>query len=363
MTATGTSSSDEEHDGSSVPRKRFRVGENEPIDKSSSTNGSSSAATSIEPSSMSISSSSSTATVVEVAPKKNKLDLKYGFISMIGRRRVMEDAITAGVKLPDNGFEFFAAYDGHGGSRVSHACRDRLHYILEKEILDAKRKANNNNDNDNDNDNDNNSGNSVDWERVMVKCFSNMDDEVRREGNGVGGYEEVVERTAGSAAVAVIVGMEEVVVANCGDCRAILCNRGVTIPLSSDHKPDRPDEKKRIESAGGKILNWNGSRVQGVLATSRSIGDHGLKPFVIPEPEVTVYRRNEFDEFLVIATNGLWDVVSNEATCELVRKCLDGQIRGRFPGRDSVADAAAFLIELAIAKGSKDNISVIVVEL
>ncbi|PHT57874.1 putative protein phosphatase 2C 8 [Capsicum baccatum] len=334
-TTTTTSSGEDDF----VTEKRFCLRENEPIDKSSSNN--SIITTTVE-------SSSNTNTVVFSTESK---ELKYGFISMIGRRRVMEDAIKVGVRvrvrvMDNNEFMFFGVYDGHGGSRVSLACRERLHYIIEEELLELNRKEN---------DNDNN---RMDWEKVMMTSFSRMDEEVR----GVG-YEEDMGRTVGSSAMVVMVGKQVVVVANCGDCRTILCNRGVTIPLSHDHKADRPDEKKRVEAAGGKILNWKGSRVQGVLATSRSIGDHCLKPFVIPEPEVTVYKRNEWDEFLVIATNGLWDVVSNEVACEVVRKCLDGQIQRRFPERDSAADAAALLTELAIAKGSKDNISVIVVEL
>ncbi|KAK4728869.1 hypothetical protein R3W88_021857 [Solanum pinnatisectum] len=368
-TMTSTNSSEEDgaasvyrdQDGDFIPKKRFRLRENEPIDKSSS--NSSTTTNAIESSSM-----GSSSTVVKI-PHDN-IELKYGCISMIGRRRVMEDAIKASIKMANNEFVFFGAYDGHGGSRVSQACRDRLDYVLEEELLNAKRKLTNNNNNDDDNNDtdDNNSGNSsqVDWEKVIVTCFSKMDNEVMREGNGRAEYEEGrfedIRKTVGSAAaVVVIVGKEEIVMANCGDCRAILCSRGVAIPLSNDHKPDRPDEKKRVEAAGGKILNLNGSRVQGILATSRSIGDC-LKPFVIPEPEVTVYKRNELDEFIVIATDGLWDVVSDEVTCDVTRKSL-GQIRRKFPERDSAADAAALLAELAIAKGSKDNISVIVVEL
>ncbi|XP_004246100.1 protein phosphatase 2C 51-like [Solanum lycopersicum] len=356
---TSTNSSDEndaisayrDQDKDYNPKKRFCLRENEPIDKSSS--NSTTTNYTIELRSM-----GSSSTVVEI-PGDN-IELKYGCISMIGRRRVMEDAIKASIKMANNEFIFFGAYDGHGGSRVSHACRDRLDYVLEEELLNAKRKLMNNDDDGSDN------SNYVDWEKVMVKCFSKIDNEVMREGNWIAGYEEGryedVKKTVGSTAVVVMVGKEEIVVANCGDCRAILCSRGVAIPLSNDHKPDRPDEKKRVEAAGGKILNWNGSRVQGILATSRSIGDHCLKPFVIPEPEVTVYKRNELDEFIVIATDGLWDVVSNEVTCDVARKCLR-QIRRKFPERDSAADAAALLAELAIARGSKDNISVIVVEL
>lgn len=87
------------------------------------------------------------------------------------------------------------------------------------------------------------------------------------------------------------------------------------------------------------------------------------------KPEVTVNARSELDEFIVIATRGLWDVVSNEFACEVVRRCLTGQLRLRFPeecsgsGPSSAAEAATMLAELALARGSKHNIRVIVVEL
>ena len=55
-------------------------------------------------------------------------------------------------------------------------------------------------------------------------------------------------------------------------------------------------------------------------------GDQYLKPFVISEPEVTVSERTDSYEFIVIATDGLWDVFTNEAACEDVRKLFDGQI-------------------------------------
>eukprot|EP00967_Tisochrysis_lutea_P016721 scaffold18887_cov14-Tisochrysis_lutea.AAC.1 len=49
------------------------------------------------------------------------------------------------------------------------------------------------------------------------------------------------------------------------------------------------DSQERVEKAGGQVLYWNGHRVMGVLAMSRAIGDHGLRPYVIPEPEVSVH--------------------------------------------------------------------------
>ncbi|KAF9600040.1 hypothetical protein IFM89_002513 [Coptis chinensis] len=100
-------------------------------------------------------------------------------------------------------------------------------------------------------------------------------------------------------------------------------------------KPDRPDEMERVEAAGGRVINWNGYRVLRMLATSRSIGDQYFKPHVISVPEVA-------------------------------RHCRNGQIGRTFANSTKESDAAkaaAVLAELAMAQGSKDNISVVVIEL
>ncbi|GMH28093.1 hypothetical protein Nepgr_029936 [Nepenthes gracilis] len=280
--------------------------------------------------------------------------VSHGFASIMGRRRGMEDAvrIKIGFSVVDSRkFDFFGVYDGHGGARVAEACGERMHRILENEMDgEASKMAE--------------EGGGVNWEKLMARCFKKMDREV---GGGDGSEEDVEEMTVGSTAVMAVVGKEEVVVANCGDSRAVICRGGVAVPLSVDHKPDRPDELARIEAAGGRVINWNGPRVLGVLATSRSIGDHYLKPYVISNPEVSICSRTKDDEFLILATDGLWDVVSNELACQVVRRSLDGKIpRASLNGGvgSSLASAAAALLaELALARGSSDNISVVVVEL
>ncbi|CAB4302044.1 unnamed protein product [Prunus armeniaca] len=280
----------------------------------------------------------------------------YGVVSVQGRRKVMEDAVRAEVGFPVNGsrgkFDFFGVYDGHGGADVARACRDRMHEVV-AEAVELERIKNNKKD-----------PVDWDWERVMEVCFGKMDEEV----SGI-----AAARTVGATAVVAVVTEDQVVVGNCGDCRAVLSRGGVALALSSDHKPDRVDELKRIEAAGGKIINWNGNRVLGVLATSRSIGDKYMRPYVISKPEVTVTKRTEEDEFLILASDGLWDVISNEVACKVVNKCLDGRIRRiSIHGEDhhhdhvrshSTSEAAAVLADLAMARGSKDNISVIVVAL
>ncbi|KAI3757712.1 hypothetical protein L6452_05255 [Arctium lappa] len=271
--------------------------------------------------------------------------------SVIGRRREMEDAVMVELGFFEDDekgrrkFDFYGVYDGHGGSRVAYACRDRLHKVVAAEMKGGRTAA------------------EMNWEEVMVESFSKMDDEVN-ETDLVG--------SMGSTAVVAVVGDEEIVVANCGDSRAVLSRGGAAVPMSNDHKPDRPDELERIEHSGGRVIDWNGQRVWGILATSRSIGDKQLKPYVIAKPEVIVHKRDGIEEFMILATDGLWDVMSNDLACHIVRKCLDGRIFRRRSQQMNATmkenklratNAATVLTELAIARGSKDNISVIVMNL
>ncbi|KAI3907259.1 hypothetical protein MKW92_005144 [Papaver armeniacum] len=293
--------------------------------------------------------------------------LSHGSVSLCGRRREMEDTVTIipglinlnrrwnhdyGFNVDDGvmewKYDFFAVYDGHGGSGVADVCRDQLHRVLVNEMESCD-------------------GNEIDWENVMVSCFMKMDDAVSGEG-----VENEEIKSIGSTAVVALISTDQIIVANCGDSRAVLSRGGTPIPLSRDHRPDRTDEMERVEAAGGRVINWNGYRVLGVLATSRSIGDHYLKPYVISVPEVTVTSRTESDEFVILASDGLWDVMPNDMACNIARKCLEGKIARKFASSASpsssghtgnAALAAAVLAELAIAKGSKDNISVVVVEL
>lgn len=93
------------------------------------------------------------------------------------------------------------------------------------------------------------------------------------------------------------------------------------------------------------------------------LGDEHLRPFVISKPEVMMTKRTKEDEFMILASDGLWDVVSNEMACKVVKKCLGGKIVNSKKAESRASHAAAVLAELAMAWGSRDNISVIVVDL
>jgi len=155
----------------------------------------------------------------------------------------------------------------------------------------------------------------------------------------------------GTTAVVCSMQQERIVVANAGDSRAVLCRGGKAIDLSEDHKPGRKDERARIERAGGTVSELQcGShrihRVNGVLSVSRAIGDLVFKQsldHVAPEkqvvcstPDVRILPRGASDEFLVLACDGVWDVLSSQKVVDLIRPHLRG-IRSGHVKADAVA--------------------------
>ncbi|XP_057872002.2 probable protein phosphatase 2C 24 [Cryptomeria japonica] len=262
----------------------------------------------------------------------------HGTMSVIGRRREMED-VVAGVpsffSLPKptvllqnsltrfaapapTPLHFFGVYDGHGGSQASIYCKNRFHKDLAEKLRDA-------------------SSFSRDlsyWNQVMSARFMKMD-------MAVGGMcpnggcssnadvqmisdccrNPVAPENVGSTA---FVSPTQFVIANCGDSRAVLSRGGKVIPLSNDHKSEREDEMGCIEAAGGHAIYWNGYPVGGFLAMSRAPGVRFLKRYVISEPKVTCTEQTNEDQCLILASDGLWDVLSNDIVCEVARKCLAG---------------------------------------
>lgn len=319
----------------------------------------------------------------------------WGCFSTCGKRPEMEDAfvampwfheiplimLTSSEVVDDispncSGFpgHFYGVYDGHGGAQVANYCKDRMHLALIDEIRNVSRGGTINEGKDL----------QQKWESVFTNCFLKVDDDisagVSRSFEGScddSGHESsitletIIPETVGSTAVVAVICSSHIIVANCGDSRAVIYRGKQAVPLSVDHKPDREDEYHRIESAGGKVIQWNGSRVFGVLAMSRSIGDRYLKPWIIPEPEVSVVPRAREDECLILASDGLWDVVSNEEACDVARRRIllwHKKNAGITPPAGARADPAAeaaadYLSRLALQKGSKDNITVVVVDL
>ncbi|KAF7276137.1 hypothetical protein GWI33_010894 [Rhynchophorus ferrugineus] len=103
-----------------------------------------------------------------------------------------------------------------------------------------------------------------------------------------------------------------------GDSQAIVVNQGKILQCVNPHKPCREDERERIERAGGCVLFWGTWRVNGQLAVSRAIGDGYYKPHVTAIPDVREIPLDGGEDFLILACDGLWDVVSEDRAAQEV---------------------------------------------
>lgn len=242
-------------------------------------------------------------------------DLRYGVAAMQGWRVEMEDAHTSIVGLPDHGkWSFFGVYDGHAGSKCAaytaeHLVPHVLSNIKDCSGIDASNMQN---------------CSVIDaLKDGICTAFLNLDHEIRTSPPWSNGQD-----LSGTTAVTCLVTEDHIIFANCGDSRGLLCRRGEVHFSTVDHKPYLPTERERIEKAGGSVVL---QRVNGSLAVSRALGDIAYKrpqekpakeQIVSPEPDVIAMRREEGDEFIVLACDGIWDVMDNDGVTAFVRRKL-----------------------------------------
>ena len=239
--------------------------------------------------------------------------LRFALSSMQGWRVEMEDAHSALLSLPGNlkDWSFFAVYDGHAGSRVSAYCADQLiRSITANEALCGS----------NGNELKDLKGDEEVVKQAIRQGFLDLDETLRKLPEVINGEDK-----SGSTVVCVLISPKHIYFANCGDSRVVLSRSGKLAFSTQDHKPINPIEKERIQNAGGSVMI---QRVNGSLAVSRALGDFEYKnvankgqceQLVSPEPEIFVEDRSADDEFLVLACDGVWDVMSNEELCDFVR--------------------------------------------
>lgn len=134
---------------------------------------------------------------------------------------------------------------------------------------------------------------------------------------------------AGTTACVALIINGKLYVANAGDSRAVLCRNKKAQPMSYDHKPQQERESSRIEKAGGWVTPMG--RVCGNLNLSRCIGDLKYKlnseisranQIITAEPDVEVIDLTDEDTFLVVACDGVWDILSNDGIVDFVSKQL-----------------------------------------
>lgn len=175
------------------------------------------------------------------------------------------------------------------------------------------------------------------WKRSYLKACSTIDQELEQ-------YPGIDSFHSGTTALSIVRQGDLVVLANVGDSRAVLattCDDSSLIPvqLTVDFKPNVPEETERIKQSKGKVFSsqdepgvyriWmpNGEMPRGPgLALSRAFGDYFIKDFgLISEPDVTQRTITSRDQFVILATDGVWDVISNQEAVEIVSSTPEGE--------------------------------------
>ncbi|KAI5587198.1 hypothetical protein POPTR_005G021900v4 [Populus trichocarpa] len=170
------------------------------------------------------------------------------------------------------------------------------------------------------------------WKHSYLKTCAAVDQELEQ-------HRRIDSFSSGTTALTIVRQGELIFVANVGDSRAVLATTGedgslVPVQLTVDFKPNLPQEAERILQCKGRVfcLNdepgvhrvWLPDADSPGLAMSRAFGDYCVKDFgLISVPEVTQRHITSKDQFVVLATDGVWDVITNQAAVEIVSSTPD----------------------------------------
>nr|BAD95886.1 Ca/calmodulin-dependent protein kinase phosphatase [Danio rerio] len=222
------------------------------------------------------------------------------------------------------GREYYAVFDGHGGVDAATYSATHLHLVLSQQ---GELKT--------------------DAATAFKNTFTQTDDmfkiKAKRE-----------RLRSGSTGVAVLLTSDLLTVSWLGDSQALLVRQGEPVTLMDPHKPEREDEKKRIEDLGGCIAFMGCWRVNGTYAVSRAIGDFDQKPYVSNEADSSSFHLTGDEDYVLLACDGFFDVIRPADVPALVLEALR-------ESRGSGNDVAQSLVAQAKTAGSSDNITVLLV--
>ncbi|KAG6397804.1 hypothetical protein SASPL_139252 [Salvia splendens] len=247
--------------------------------------------------------------------------IKHGYHLVEGKSgHAMEDYVFAEFRQVDeNELGLFAIFDGHLSREIPNYLKSHLfnNILKEPDFWTATDTA-------------------------IRRAYRITDSTILEKAKDLG-------KGGSTAVTAILINCRKLVVANVGDSRAVICKNGVAKQLSIDHEPER--ERDTIENKGGFVTKFPGDvpRVDGQLAVARAFGDKTIKDHLSSEPDVIVETIDDETEFMILASDGVWMVMSNEEAVKCIRQIKDAK------------SAAKRLNEEALARKSTDDISCIVV--
>ena len=231
---------------------------------------------------------------------------------------------------------YVGVFDGHGGAQCASYVARNLHCKIAKNLeavtceslLDPQAPA------------------------AVSKSFQEVEEEYTKVANANND-------TSGSCAAVALICGPDMLLAHAGDCRIVVRDCGTTIVETKDHRADDPVEAARITSRGGVIIE---GRLNGVLCPSRSFGDTDVKSLdteevLICTPDIGRYSVDmgapgKIQSFMILATDGLWDVMDTQEACDFVEKVLK---------KTGSADVAATKLAETASKHNHDDVTVIIV--
>jgi serine/threonine protein phosphatase PrpC len=234
-------------------------------------------------------------------------------------RDTMEDfakIIDKYMNDPNKGF--FSLYDGHGGSEVVVSVKERMPEILATALGIHP------------------------VEEALISTFKKVDEEIK------GMNAENVGCTACIGLVINEGGKKYFYCANVGDSKCLLVCDKTSSFITEEHRCSNTDEVERVRKAGGIVFN---GRVFGQLMLTRAIGDYAMKDYgVINTPFISKHVIDNKVKYAIIASDGIWDVMNEDAIMSIVNK---------YTNTDDINKS---IVKDAIAKGSRDNISCIIIK-
>ncbi|EOY15988.1 hypothetical protein QUC31_000827 [Theobroma cacao] len=247
--------------------------------------------------------------------------MRFGYSLVKGKaNHPMEDYHVAKfMQIQGHELGLFAIYDGHLGDSVPAYLQKHLfaNILKEEEFW-------------------------VDPFRAILKAYEKTDQAILSHSSDLG-------RGGSTAVTAILINGIRLWVANVGDSRAVLSRGGQAIQMTTDHEPNT--ERGSIENKGGFVSNMPGDvpRVNGQLAVSRAFGDKSLKSHLRSDPDIQDTNVDNSMDILVLASDGLWKVMTNQEAVDIARRFKDPQ------------KAAKQLTAEAVKRDSKDDISCVVV--
>ncbi|KAJ7955155.1 putative Protein phosphatase 2c [Quillaja saponaria] len=227
---------------------------------------------------------------------------------------------------------FCGIFDGHG--RWGHYVSKRVRELVPASLLCSWQEtlASKSLDLDFDLEMDRNLHQFEIWKQSYLKTYAGIDEDLKQQ-SGIDSFR------SGTTALTIVKQGEHLIVANAGDSRAVLATTSddgtlVALQLTTDLKPNLPEEAQRIMESKGRVFCledepgvyrvWMPNQETPGLAVSRAFGDYCVKDFgLISVPDVTHRNLTSGDQFLILATDGVWDVISNQEAVHIVSSAPD----------------------------------------